>query len=79
MAIANDPLALLLNELNVDEKECGCITRRDYDGEKITTHCDNHCPKIGRKWNDLSETERNRFTEIGFTKEEYEWPHCGGC
>jgi hypothetical protein len=28
------------------EKECGCSQRRDYDGERITTHCAAHCPRI---------------------------------
>jgi hypothetical protein len=28
------------------EKGCGCSQRRDYDGERITTHCAAHCPRI---------------------------------
>lgn len=28
------------------EQSCGCYQRRDYDGERITTHCAAHCPRI---------------------------------
>jgi hypothetical protein len=28
------------------EPQCGCTERRDYDNEKIRTHCADHCPWV---------------------------------
>jgi hypothetical protein len=25
---------------------CDCSERRDYDNERIVTHCDDHCPRV---------------------------------
>ena len=45
---ANNPFGDFLRaiEMEGDTKECGCNERRDYDGERITTHCKEHCPKV---------------------------------
>lgn len=30
---------------------CSCAERRDYDGERIRTHCAGHCPRVrAGKW-----------------------------
>ena len=40
-----------LQDLESEELECGCHTRRDYDGEQIRTHCPDHCPNVqSGKW-----------------------------
>jgi hypothetical protein len=44
------PPAGYLREAHVTV-DCGCSMRQDHDGEKITTHCPEHCPRVyGGDW-----------------------------
>jgi hypothetical protein len=36
----------LIKEVIAAIAGCACRVRYDYDGERIWTHCDEHCPRV---------------------------------